>query len=726
MLEPLGRLAYRRRRWIVAAAVLFAALAGLFGSTVFDHLTGTGFTYAKSESSRAAEQRRAIGGSADADVVVVFHSDRWTVDEAPYEQAAQRLLAGLPADRVRAVTAYWTTHRQDLVNADRHTTFAAIQVAGDDEAARTDNYTKIHDRLASPDLQVTVGGPAALFDEVNTQSKEDLGKAEALALPVLFVLLILIFRNVRAAALPVVIGVLAIVGSLAVLRVMALLFDVSVFAVNIVTLLGLGLAIDYSLFVVSRFREEMAAGVDVPDALCKTMVTAGRTIAVSAVTVAVALSSLFVFPQTFLRSLGLGGIAAVLLAVLFSLTVMPALLAVLGPRAAAWKGRKPADPGRTGWWERIARAVMRRPVPVAFGVLVVLVLLGLPYLKVSYGWLDSRVLPTSAHSRQAQDVLDREFTRNATNPVQVAVTLPVAAESPEGRAALGDYVQRAEKVPGVVGAEVTGVKGNSAKVDVRFTGEPISGHGRDVVAGLRALPPPPGGTALVGGNTAVFADLLDMLGARLPYMLLVMVLATFVLLFFSFGSVVLPVNAILMNAVTLLAAFGVVVFLFQEGHLEGVLDFTPTGTIDVVQLILILAVAFALSMDYSVFLLSRVREQYDLTGDNREAVAVGVQRSGRIITTAALLLVVVIGAFATSQVLIVKIIGVGLATAIVIDATVIRVLLVPATMRLLGDANWWAPRFARPWYARWGVREGGDAGAPELPRQQGSFQESPP
>ncbi|WP_436775321.1 MMPL family transporter [Yinghuangia sp. YIM S09857] len=723
MLDLLGRLAYRRRRAFVAAAVLFAALAGVWGSTVFDHLTGTGFTYADSESSRAAELRRGVGGSADADVVVVFRSERTTVDDPAYEQAAQRVLTGLPAEHVQEVTSYWTARREDLVSPDRHTTFAALQMVGGDEAERTDNYTEIRDLLESPDLEVTVGGPASLYDEVNTQVRKDLTRAESLALPVLFLLLVVIFRNVRAALLPVVIGILAIIGSLAALRFLTYVTDVSVFAVNIVTLLGLGLAIDYSLFVVSRFREEMAAGLGVPEALRATMRTAGRTITVSAVTVAVALSSLFVFPQTFLRSLGLGGIAAVLLAVVFSLTVMPALLAMLGPRAAAWRPRRERAESADdrGNWERIARAVMRRPIAVAVSVTGVLVVLGLPYLHVSYGWVDSRIMPASSHSRQAQERLDSDFARNITNQVEIAVELAAPARSPEGGAALAEYLERVRAVPGITGAEVTGAAGDTAKIDARFGIEAISEEARQLVQEVRAVPAPPGGEVHVGGNTAVFADLLDVLAERLPWMLAVMVLATFVLLFFSFGSVVLPVKAILMNILNLLAAFGVVVFVFQDGNLTGILDFTPTGNIDVVQLIVILGVAFALSMDYEVFLLSRVREQYDITGDNREAVAVGLQRSGRIITAAALLLVVVIGAFTTADLLTVKIIGVGLATAIIVDATVVRVLLVPATMRLLGEYNWWAPRFARPWYARWGVRESDG----EPARRREPLQESP-
>ncbi|OZV78226.1 hypothetical protein CA850_20680 [Micromonospora echinospora] len=709
MLDVLGRLTHRVRWWVIAGAVVFLAAAGAWGANAFDDLAAGGFTYAASESSRAEEVERDRLGRNDADVVVLFGHDRWTVEDPAYRDAARQVLDRLPADRIEGVTDYWRTNASALVSTDRRETFAAVQIAGATENDRLTNYLAVRESLTSPDLDVTVGGPLALIDDVNTQSKADLTRAEALALPILFLLLVLIFRNVLAALLPVLVGVLAIVGSLAGLRLLAQFTDVSIFAVNVVTLLGLGLAVDYSLFMVSRFREELGAGHPVPQALRRTMVTAGRTIVVSAVTVALALASLAVFPQVFLRSIAVGGVAAVLLAGFFSLTVMAAMLALLGPRLRERRRRSgDADPD-SGAWARIARTVMRRPVLVGGAVIAVLVLLGLPFLRISYGWLDTRVLPATAESRQVQDTLAESFPESVTRPIDAVVTLDGPAAEPAGRAELAAYVDRVAALPDVRHADVTGLSGDTARVTVRFDVEPISAQGRELVDAVRAVEPPTGGTVLVGGDAAGFADLMDMLTSRLPWMALLVLVTTFALLFFSFGSLVLPVKAILMNVLSLTAAFGAVVWIFQDGHLDGLLRFTSTGNIDVVQPILIFAVAFGLSMDYEVFLLSRIREHYDLVGENTEAVAVGLQRSGRIITSAALLLVVVIVSFATSSVLVVKIIGVGLAIAVVVDATIVRALLMPATMRLLGRLNWWVPGPLRPLYNRWGIREGGPA-----------------
>jgi RND superfamily putative drug exporter len=716
MLDFLGRTVYQVRWWVIAGAAVFMAAAGAWGANAFSDLVGGGFTYSASESSRAAAVERNELGRNDADVIVLFHSDRWTVDAPAFAASARKVLDGLPADRIEGVTDYWRTNITELVSTDRRSAFAAVQIAGTTENARLTNYLAIADRLTSSDLDVTVGGPLALFDNVNTQSKADLTRAEALALPVLFGLLILIFRNVLAALFPVLVGLLAIVGSLAGLRLLAQFTDISIFAVNVVTLLGLGLAVDYSLFMVNRFREELGRGHPVPQALRDTMITAGRTIAVSAVTVALALASLAVFPQVFLRSIAIGGVAAVLLAGFFALTVMAAMLAILGPRLGE-RRRKVATTvaggdaagagtdGESGAWAWIARAVMRRPVLVAAAVIAVLVVLGLPFLRISFGWLDTRVLPASAESRQVQHVLEQSFPDSATRPIEAIVTLRGPVAEPAGREELAGYLNRVAGLAGVRHADITGSAGNTARITIRFDAEPISAQGRHLVGAVRAVEPPPSGTVLVGGDAAGFADLMDMLEERLPWMALLVVATTFVLLFFSFGSLVLPVKAIVMNGLSLTAAFGAVVWVFQDGHLSGPLRFTSTGNIDVVQPILIFAVAFGLSMDYEVFLLSRIREQYDLTGDNTEAVAVGLQRSGRIITSAALLLVVVIISFATSQVLVVKIIGVGLAIAIVVDATIVRALLMPATMRLLGRLNWWVPGSLRPLYSRWGIGE---------------------
>ncbi|BCJ68111.1 MMPL family transporter [Polymorphospora rubra] len=708
MLDLLGRLAHQARWWLIGASAVFLVAAGAWGANAFDDLAGGGFTYAASESSRAADVERDRLGRNDADVVVLFRSDRWTVADPAYRDAARNVLDRLPPDRIEGVVDYWRTGERTLVGADQRATFAAVQVAGETENDRLNNFLAIKEQLTSPDLDVSVGGPLAVFDDVNTQSRTDLIRAEALAVPVLFLLLILIFRNLLAALLPVLVGVLAIVGSLAGLRLLAQFTDISIFAVNVVTLLGLGLAVDYSLFMVSRFREELGTGQAVPQALRRTMVTAGRTIVVSAVTVALALASLAVFPQVFLRSVAIGGVAAVLLAGFFSLTAMAAMLALLGPRLRERRRRTAAAPDPdAGAWARIARTVMRRPILVATSVVVLLVLLGLPFLRISYGWLDTRVLPAGAESRQVQVALEESFPDSVTRATDAIVTLAGPVGEPAGQQQLAGYLERVTAVPGVGQADVTGADGDTARITIRSDVEPISAEGRELVDAVRAVEPPPGGTVLVGGDAAGFADLMDMLTERLPWMALLVIATTFVLLFFAFGSLVLPVKAILMNILSLTAAFGAVVWIFQDGHLADLFRFTSTGNIDVVQPILIFAVAFGLSMDYEVFLLSRIREQYDLTGDNTEAVAIGLQRSGRIITSAALLLVVVIVSFATSSVLVVKIIGVGLAIAVIVDATIVRALLMPATMRLLGDLNWWLPGPLRPLYRRWGIRENG-------------------
>ncbi|MGC5331172.1 MMPL family transporter [Micromonospora sp. DT62] len=704
MLDLLGRFAHRARWWVIAAAAVFLVAAGGYGTGAFGDLAVGGFTYASSESSRADEVERKALGRNDADVVVLFASDRWTVEDPAYADAARRVLDRLPADRIEGVTDYWRAGVPALVSTDRRETFAAVQIAGATENDRLTNYLAIKESLTSTDLDVTVGGPLALIDDVNSQSKADLTRAEALALPILFLLLVFIFRNLLAALLPVVVGVLAIVGSLAGLRLLAQFTDISIFAVNVVTLLGLGLAVDYSLFMVSRFREEIGAGHPVPAALRRTMVTAGRTIVVSAVTVALALASLAVFPQVFLRSIAVGGVVAVLLAGFFAMTVMAAMLALFGLRLRE-RRRRPVDTDpNSGAWARIARTVMRRPVLIGGVVIAVLVILGLPFLRISYGWLDTRVLPASAESRQVQEAVERSFPDSVTRPIEAIVTLDGPVTASPAREEIAAYVQRVAALPGVRQAEVSGLAGDTARVTVRFDAEPISEQGRELVDAVRGVDPPPAGTVLVGGDAAGFADLMDMLGQRLPWMALLVVVTTFVLLFLSFGSLVLPVKAILMNVLSLTAAFGALVWVFQDGNLAGLLRFTSTGNIDVVQPILIFAVAFGLSMDYEVFLLSRIREHYDLSGDNTEAVAVGLQRSGRIITSAALLLVVVIGSFATASVLVVKIIGIGLALAVIVDATIVRALLMPATMRLLGRLNWWVPGPLRPLYSRWGIR----------------------
>jgi len=538
-------------------------------------------------------------------------------------------------------------------------------------------------------------------------------------LPLLLILMTVIFGSLAAAGLPLVIGVFGILGSFTALRLLTLFTGVSVFSLNITTILGLGLGIDYGLFLVSRFREELHRRDSVEDAVARTLATAGRTVLVSGITVAIVLSSLMLFPETILRSMGYGGVATVLVDMLAALTVLPALLAVLGPKVNALAIRRsirrpPATDG--GRWYRLAHSVMRRPVLYAVPIVVLLLALGSPFLKVVWGGTDATVLSAGAAPRVVTEALNRDFPGNPTAPIETVVQFPGPVTGSAARTSeLAGYVSRLDHVPGVSGARLTGVRGDIARVNLSYSAGLYSTQARTIVGQVRSVAPPPGTTAYTGGQTAELADTLSSLGRTLPWMALLVALATFVLLFLAFGSVVLPVESIVMNILSLSAMYGVVTWIFQDGHLSGLLQFTPNGTISPTIPILMFAIMFGLSTDYQVFLLSRIRERYDATGDNTAAVASGLQRTGGVITSAALLLVIVIGAFSASSITFIKLMGIGMIVALVLDATLVRVLLVPATMRLLGNANWWAPGPLRRLYARYGIREVGDEEASPLP-----------
>ncbi|MGY1804390.1 MMPL family transporter [Blastococcus sp. SYSU D00922] len=714
MFEALGRVMYRRRRWVVALSLAFVAFAGVWGTGVFGAMTGGGFEDPDSESTLAGEVADRELGRGGGDVVVLYSSDGMTVDDPAYASAVEESLAALPDAVVEETVTFFGTGAPQLVSDDRTSTYALLTLAGDEDQ-RTDGLELIEDDLTADGLETQIGGGTTINRDINERVSADIARAETISMPILAVLLVIIFGSFAAAGLPLAIGVVAILGSFAALRGFSMVTDVSIFAVNVVTITGLGLAIDYGLFMVSRFREEIRRQPDTQTALARTMATAGRTVAVSGVTVAISLAGLLIFPQVFLRSMGFGGMSAVLIAMVAALTLLPALLAMLGPKVDAlsvrpWLRRVFGRRERVvddehGAWARIAHVVMRRPVVFTVVVTAVLVTLALPFLRVQFGGIDERALPAGTESRVVSETLKSDFPTSERGPIDAIVTLPDAVDSPAGGAALQAYVDDVAAVPGVEGATVADAAGNTARVDIAYAGDPLSTDARDLVGEIRAVPAPDGGEALVGGQTAVLADLLDSLGSLLPWMALFVVATTFVLLFLAFGSVVLPVKAVVMNVLSLGASFGALVWIFQDGNLSGFLDFTPTGFVEATQPILVLAIVFGLSMDYEVFLMSRIREQYDLTGDNTTAVATGLQRTGGIITSAALLLLVVIGAFSLSGITFIKMIGVAMLIAIVIDATVVRILLVPATMRLLGRANWWAPGPLGRLYARYGIRE---------------------
>jgi len=700
-----GRLVVRLRWLMLAAAAALVVVGVTWGFGVFGALSHGGFEDRDSPSSRAHQRIERELGRQDVDVLVLYSSPTATVDEPAFRDAVTAALDGVrQRPEVAGVVSYYDTGAPHLVSTDRHATYATVQLRADGEEGKLSALDAIRPALAAPGLDTEVGGLVPFMRDANTQVEKDIVRAEVLSLPVLLILLVFIFRGLVAAATPLIVGVLAILGGFIATRLIAQVTEVSTFAINIITMLGLGVAIDYALFVVSRFREELAAGRDTPTAIAATLATAGRTVAVSGLTVALSLSGLLLFPMAFLRSMAWGGMGAVLVAMLAALTVLPALLAVLGPRvnALGWRRGPSAVTVREGAWARLARSVMRRPVWYAAGVVALLVALAAPFVRATFGGFDERVLPEGTPSRMVTARIAADFPGGSMAPISVLVSGAPAAAAQE-------FAGRIAELPDVTEAQITANRDQSTLVSVGYVGEPTGEPARRVVERIRDLPAPSGTEVLVGGRPAVDLDLLNGLRDRLPWMVLLVVTVTIVLLFLAFGSVLLPLKAVLMNVVSIGASFGVVVWVFQDGHGADLLGFTATGFLEPTTLILMLAVLFGLSTDYEVFLLSRVREEWDRLGDNTQAVAGGLQRTGGIITAAALLLMVVVAGFATGGTVSIKLLGVGALVAIAVDAMLVRALLVPATMRLLGRWNWWAPGPLARAYRRYGLRESDSA-----------------
>jgi len=720
MIQGWAQILVRRAGFVVMFGVVAVVGAGVYGVGVFSSLSDGGFDDPGSESARELALERDTFGNQSVDVIALFSSDDESATSPAFRREVQGIIADLPDDAVSSATTYYDIRSPDLLSEDRQSTQVIISLAGATQDEMGANFDVVKDDLESSELETNLGGPWAVYGDVNEIAAEDLARAESFSLPIVLILSLLIFGSLVAASMPVIVGAVAVVGALAVVRVLTSFTDVSVFSINIITLLGMGLAIDYALFVVSRFREELAKlPPDDPGAartaMLATMTTAGRTVLFSGLTVAAAMASLLIFPQGFLRSMGYGGIAAVVVAMLAALTILPALLVLLGrridagrlPRGLLSRHRHRARESGSGAWAALAQSVMRRPMAYMVVIVVGLLALASPFLGVKWGSVDYRVLPDDAPAYVAAEKLNSEFGPE-TSSANLLLT-------DAGRQDVASYTRSVEVVGGVTGVEPVAreaaADGGTTLLRVWWQGNSQSDFSQGLVRDLRAVDAPSGSEALVGGLTADTVDLLDSVGANLPWMGLTVVGVMLLLLFLAFGSIVLPIKAVLMNAISITASFGVVTWIFADGHLEGLLGFESPGFLDATQPILMLAIIFGLSMDYEVFLLSRVREQWDLTRDNALAVATGVQKTGRIITSAALLLAVVIGAFATSGLVFMKLIGIGMLVALLIDATVVRALLVPATMKLLGGANWWAPGPLRRWWERYGVREGGPAPA---------------
>jgi RND superfamily putative drug exporter len=706
-MERLATFLHANGRRVLAVAIVAAAIAGAFGASVAKHMSPYGADDPATQSVQARNRfEHAAGRQIDAGVVALVQPGevRSSAAKARVSQVAAQLRA---QPHVAHVVSYYDTHDPAMVSRDGRSTYVLAYFKPLSDKALQDVAQHIEDRFAG-ERDVKLGGEAIASAQVDSQVGHDLAHAELLAFPLIFLLSLLFFRSLVAALLPPLLGGLAIVATFFALRVVANFADLSVFALNLVTGLGLGLAIDYSLFMVSRYREEAAASDFGVVALRRTLQTAGRTIVFSSLTIAAAVASLTIFPQRFLYSMGIGGALVALLAASLALIVLPALLTVLGPRvnalAPGWLARaaeRETRPDERGAWYRLSRFVMRRPAPIAVASATFLIALGIPFASVRFIDADAGVLPTSASSRQAGDILNREFPPNRTAPLEVVVGAPTGSRQVR---ALAARIQTLPDVSAVAPAQPAGA--DTSLLAVAPVNGPLTSTTQQLVKNVRAIDEP--FYVGVAGQTASFVDLEHSLGAHLPAVLGVVVGATLIILFLLTGSVLLPVKAVLMNALNLSAVFGILVLIFQHGNLEGFLGYRGEGALDATQPILLFAVGFGLSTDYGVFLLSRIKEAREAGAPNSAAVAIGLERTGRIVTAAALLFAVAIGAFATSQIVFIKELGLGAALAVLIDASIVRALLVPSLMGLLGSANWWAPRPLRRVYERFGWRDYGN------------------
>ncbi|MFD5858442.1 MMPL family transporter [Streptomyces chartreusis] len=706
-----------RPRLSLLVALVITALAVLAGSGVADRLGSGGWEDPDAESTYATKALEREFPASQPNLLLLVDAGDASVDDPAVAAEAQRLVSRLTGEKgVVGVGSYWQSKSPALRAEDGHEALIAARITGEEkQMGETLDRIAPEFRGAHGPVEVSVGGPVAVRHEMQTTIQEDLVRAEVIALPVTLVLLVMVFGSAVAALLPLGIGIVAILGTNAVLRGLTEFTDVSVFAMNLTTALGLGLAVDYALFIVRRFREELTGGAEPLAAVGTTLRTAGRTVLFSALTVAVSLAAMLLFPQYFLRSFAYAGIAVVLLAAAAALILLPAALVLLGHRVNALDLRKLLRRGRAKesdgavaategkGWARTANLVMRRAPFFALGTTAVLVLLGLPFLGVKFGTADDRQLPSSAESHVVQQHIRDGF------PGSPGGGLEVLAEGRATQAQYADYKQRIGALPEVLRVDGPLVKGESAYFTVLPKGEAVDDPAQGLVDDLRATEAP--FDTKVTGAAAVLVDSKDAIAERLPLAAAFIAIVTLLLVFLLTGSVLIPIQAVVLNALSLTAMFGAVVWVFQDGHLSGLLGFTSPGSIETTLPVLMFCVAFGLSMDYGVFLLSRIKEEYDTTGDHEEAVRHGLQRTGGLITAAAVILAVVMVAIGTSRVTNTKMLGLGIALAVLMDAMIVRSLLVPAVMRLTGRATWWAPGPLRRLHDRFGLSE--SDGAPE-------------
>jgi len=690
MFEKLGSLIVKRRRLIFSLFMVAIFSAGAIGSSVFGKLDSGGYNDPKSDSAKAFEYLTDVFKVKDPAVVLVVETSNGVNDPAVVATATKLETSLKNESGVGSTLSYWSAGgAPTLKSSDSNSAFLFIY----SEDVEWDNVQSLGKRIQEKyegkfeNLNIYASGTGVFAHAINTKIADDLKLSEAISIPLTFILLVFVFGGLVASSMPLLVGVSAILGSLFVIYLLTLFTGVSVFALNLITGLGLGLGIDYSLLVVNRFREELHSGKSVDEAVKRTVETAGKTVFYSGLTVVITLAALMLFPLMFLKSFGYAGVTVVIMAVLGALVALPALLAILGKRidkAVVRKGAlKPKEDGR---WAQTARFVMRKPVSVVVLSLVLLTVLAAPIKNIVFSQVDSRVLPASNPAAYAAQLITERFPGQEGNPIEIII--PGGASNIEQ---INNFTQEIAKVFGVVRVGEPQILGNDVRVIAVHDMGPRTPAAEALIKEIRLIPSPD--QTLIGGVAADYADTQIGIAKTMPWALTWIAIGVLILLFVFTGSLILPIKAVILNILSLAATLGVITWIFVDGNLKWLVgDFTTTGSVDTGSIILVAVVAFGLSMDYELFLLSRIKEEHDAGRSNVESVATGLQRSARIITAAAGLLAIVFASFVLSGVTSIKMLGFGVAFAIILDATLVRALLVPALMRLFGERNWWAPK----------------------------------
>ena len=742
MFSRWGAFVYRFRRPVVLISLVVAAAAAMLASQTSSALSSGGWLDADSESAAVSARLDSEFGAGKSSVIALFRSSTPGADatSAEFQGAIATSVAGLNAEpHVIGIVGFAQTGDRRFISTAGDAAYIVIQLDLTDEES-VEVVEPIREAIAPPagySYQLTGYGP--ITADSAEQSEKDLQRAELVSLPVVALVLVLVFASLIAAGMPLLVAGLAIPSSLALIYIVAQQIEMSIFVLNIATMLGLALAIDYSLFIVSRFREELRRGRSVGDAVERAVGMAGKAVAFSGIAVAIGLSGLLLFEAPAIRSIGIAGALVVLCSVVFALTFLPAILGMLGHRVNALslgglrhRIRPIADgvePARSARWERVAHAVMRRPIAFLVPTLAVLLIVGSPFLRLEQGVPGAEIYPPGVESRDAYVALQTEFAPGETTPVVILADVTDSPTDPATIQALSDYATTLMAMDGIdrvegpftihdpaTGAQLTPdqvaalyalpaaqrpagidallaqyVRGSTVRLDAISPLPPSRPEATDLIPVIRTTAASPGITTQVGGSAAIGHDFLVSQAERAPYVVGFTLLASGAILFLLFGSVVIPIKAVIMTLLSITASFGAMVWIFQEGHLSNLLNFEPLGYTIAGNPIIMFSVIFGLSMDYEVLLLSRIQEAYRRTGDNTASVAEGLAKTAGVITGAALIMVSVFAAFALAEVITIKSIGVGMAIAVAVDATIIRVLLVPATMRLMGKWNWWAP-----------------------------------